>query len=231
MRLHAGEHRLAHPWEAVSIATWLKYPSERAPHVEAVDYLARAVDARGRLVTRRLLVCRTAVPGILAAAVRALEPGAAPGPAGVPALFVERSEVDPAARRATLSTRNVTLSRFLSLHETCVYEAETAAAGADSSATSPAPDEARAHPRPGPPPAAHGTVMRQEARVTASLPGLWAALRDAVEVACVSRFRANAHRGRAALEEAAARAAPHLSLSDGAPQPSVSPLERSSAAS
>lgn len=89
-------------------------------------------------------------------------------------LFYEQSQVDPTGRSIVLRSRNLTFCNLITVEETCRYE-----------------------PLPGDP---SRTSFRQEAAIR-SVTG-WAHIRNAIEEFCVSRFGANAVKGRLALEHA-----------------------------
>lgn len=86
----------------------------------------------------------------------------------------EISYVDPAAKKVTMCSTNLTWSNVLSVRETVVYQ-----------------------------PALHEpsttTEFNQEAKITA-LCGGWQKIKNKVEEASVERFRENAKRGREGFE-------------------------------
>lgn len=82
--------------------------------------------------------------------------------------------VDPERRKLVLKSRNVTLSHIMTVEETCTYE----------------PSETDTTEK---------TRFKQEASITAW--SGWSYIREALEDFSVSRFQANAAKGRAALEQ------------------------------
>lgn len=91
-------------------------------------------------------------------------------------LFYEKSEVDRTGRTLTLRSRNLTFCHLLVVEETCRYSQ-----AADGQAT----------------------ILKQEASIH-SRTG-WSQVANAVEEFILTRFHANAQRGRQALEAAIER--------------------------
>lgn len=105
---------LSHPWETVSIANWIKYPNQMAPHVTNVDYLSRRIDPlTGNLYTERLLSCKQNAPEFLIKMVGGQNSS----------IVYERSVVDLKGRRLVLKSSNLTFAHLLTVEETCTYEA------------------------------------------------------------------------------------------------------------
>lgn len=86
----------------------------------------------------------------------------------------EVSYVDPAVKKVTMCSTNLTWSNVLNVHETVVYQ---------PSSINPASK----------------TDFNQEAKITA-LCGGWQKIKNKVEDASVERFRENAKRGREGFE-------------------------------
>lgn len=86
----------------------------------------------------------------------------------------ETSYVDPAAKKVTMCSTNLTWSNALSVQETVVYQ------------PSPTHPESK-------------TLFRQEAKITA-LCGGWQKVRNGIEEFTVDRFGQNARRGREGFE-------------------------------
>lgn len=169
----------SYPWEAVTSANWIKYPNELTSHVIHVDYLSRTVDpSSGILTTERLLTCQQNIPSLISR----LSGGCNTS------MIYERSTVDPHKRILQLRSRNLTFSHLMAVEEICTYRPlhEEAVADCDR------------------PPR---TLFQQEARISSVAGGAaWASfLKNAVEEFCVTRFQANALKGRAALELALER--------------------------
>lgn len=89
----------------------------------------------------------------------------------------ETSYVDPAEKRVTMCSTNLTWSNMISVRETVVYQ----------------PDDSQSEP------GHERTKFEQEARITA-LCGGWQKMRSKIEEASVERFRENARRGREGFE-------------------------------
>jgi hypothetical protein len=83
----------------------------------------------------------------------------------------ETSYVDPASKKVTMTSSNMTWSNLLSVHETVVYQ----------------------------PLSERQTRFSQEAQITA-LCGGWQKVKNAVEEATVTRFSENARKGKEGFE-------------------------------
>ena len=143
------------------------------PHVTNVDYLSRRIDpATGHLYTERLLSCKQNVPEFILKLVGGQNSS----------IVYEKSVVNLEGRRLVLKSTNLTYSHLLTVEETCTYEALES-----KDESSEAPAESR-----------EWTKFTQEARISSF--SAWNYLRDSLEDFSVNRFQANAHKGRAALE-------------------------------
>lgn len=132
------------------------------PHVTNIDYLSRSIDPQtGFIYTERLITCRQNVPEFFAKLFGGHSTS----------MVLERSVVDPVAKKLVLKSKNVTLSHIMTVEETCTYDQL---------------DESQ-------------TRFRQEATITAQ--SGWSYIREALEEFSVNRFQTNAARGRAALEQ------------------------------
>lgn len=89
-------------------------------------------------------------------------------------LVYETSYVDPAAKKVTLCSMNITMSDLINVRETCVYQPSAAS-----------PD--------------NKTVFQQRAEVTA-LCGGWQKIRNSIEQFTVERFQQNALKGKEGFE-------------------------------
>ena len=161
-----------HPWETVSIANWIKYPNQMAPHVTNVDYLSRRIDTKtGHLHTERLLSCKQNVPEFILKLVGGQSSS----------IVYEKSEVDLEGKRLVLKSTNLTYSHLMTVEETCIYEAfkET-----DDKSPVESSNE--------------WTKFTQSANIRSF--SAWNYLRESLEDFSINRFQANAHKGRAALE-------------------------------
>lgn len=151
-------------WEEVSTANWRKYCpwNDQSTHVIAVDTVSRHVDAEtGILRTERLITCRQSAPKWLNSLMGATD---------VSHVF-ETSYVDPASKKVTMTSQNLTWSNILSVRETVVYQ----------------------------PLSAQRTQFIQDAKIIA-LCGGWQKVKNAVEEATVTRFSENAKKGKAGFE-------------------------------
>lgn len=83
----------------------------------------------------------------------------------------ETSYVDPASKKVTMTSQNMTFSNLVQVQETVVYQ----------------------------PLSAHRTQFLQEAKITA-LCGGWQKVKNAVEDATISRFSENAKKGKEGFE-------------------------------
>ena len=83
----------------------------------------------------------------------------------------ETSYVDPASKKVTMTSSNMTWSNLLSVHETVVYQ----------------------------PLSERQTKFEQEAKITA-LCGGWQKVKNAVEEATITRFSENAKKGKEGFE-------------------------------
>lgn len=167
-----------HPWETVSTANWIKYPNQVTPHVTNVDYLSRRIDPEtGNLYTERLLSCKQNVPDFILKLVGGQNSS----------IVYEKSMVDLKGRRLVLKSTNLTYSHLLTVEETCTYESLNEENYVKNNETT---DKLL--------PKHEWTKFTQEARISSF--SAWNYLRESLEDFSASRFQANAHKGRAALE-------------------------------
>ena len=144
-----------------------------APHVTNVDYLSRRIDpATGNLYTERLLSCKQNVPEFFLKLVGGQNSS----------IVYEKSVVDLEGRKLVLKSTNLTYSHLLTVEETCTYEAFAQNMN-DNDIDQLTHDS---------------TKFTQEARIRSF--SAWNYLRESLEDFSVNRFQANAHKGRAALE-------------------------------
>lgn len=168
------------PWNTVTTGSWLKYPSPITPHVTHVDYLSRHVDpVTGHLHTVRLLTCRQNAPEFI---VRLI------GGQNV-SMVLERSVVDRDNRTLTLQSRNLTYAHMMTVDELCIYEAHPTLIEDNGNGGGNGEGEGNGE----------WTRFTQEARIRSW--SSWSYLRESLEEFGVSRFQANAHKGRMALEQ------------------------------
>lgn len=163
MKLFEAQHVFNAPWNLVSVANWSKYPNKNCPHVTAVDVVDRRVDPNtGVLYTERIIKCKQSAP---AWAMKLL--------GGQEDTYIrEISEVDPNSRVLRMTSKNMSLSHFLTVQEVVTYK------------------PAQSDP--------HHTVFNQEAKVTAY--GFFSTLARKIEDMSVDRFKENAIKGRQGFE-------------------------------
>ncbi|KAJ3102178.1 hypothetical protein HDU97_000739 [Phlyctochytrium planicorne] len=184
-------------WSTVTAANWRKYPNELSSHVLSVDILSREVDSEtGILRTERLLCCRQNVPSILKNL-------------GLPipevAYFREISELDPERKEYTAKSVNLSMRSIMTVHETVIFRESTASHSPFDSTTNSNPSTSQSspthvqrntrtplngfdHPK---------TLFFQQAKFEAA--GFFTFARI-IEEAAASRFKANASKGKKALE-------------------------------
>lgn len=164
MKVFSNECTFNYSWEEVSTANWRKYCpwNDKSTHVIAVDTLSRYVDpVTGILRTERLITCRQSAPKWLNSLMGGNETSH----------VFETSYVDPASKKVTMTSQNMTFSNLVQVQETVVYQ----------------------------PLSAHRTQFLQEAKITA-LCGGWQKVKNAVEDATISRFSENAKKGKEGFE-------------------------------
>lgn len=99
-------------WQAVSLASWKKYPNPERPDVLSVDIIDKKFDPEtGTLTARRVVIMKDRrLPRILQ-----------PIFGGGYCICVEDSVVDPINKKMVLQARNVTFQNVASIDETCTY--------------------------------------------------------------------------------------------------------------
>lgn len=181
MKVFSNDCTFDYSWEEVSTANWRKYCpwNDKSTHVIAVDTLSRHVDPATGIVrlpspqphllhadcsqlrTERLITCKQSAPKWLATLMGGTETSH----------VFETSYVDPASKKVTMTSSNMTWSNILSVQETVVYQPLSAAK----------------------------TQFVQDAKITA-LCGGWQKVKNAVEEATVTRFSENARKGKEGFE-------------------------------
>lgn len=162
-------------WEEVSTSNWQKYGpwNEKTPHVIAVDTLSRTMDPdTGILRTERLITCRQNAPKWVTAILGGQDTS----------MVYETSYVDPAAKKLTMCSMNITLADLINVRETCTYQPSS-----DSSVSAPK------------------TQFTQRAEITA-LCGGWQKIKNSIEQFTVERFQQNAKAGKEGFEMVLERA-------------------------
>ncbi len=166
MKLFSAVHEFEYSWEEVSSANWQKYGpwNNKSEHVIAVDTLSRTLDPKTHILrTERLITCKQSAPQFVRTILGSQDTS----------LVYEVSYVDPAAKRVTMCSQNMTWSDLLSVQETVAY--------------TPTIGDAKT------------TRFEQTARVTA-LCGGWQRIKNTIEEVTVERFRQNAARGKEGFE-------------------------------
>jgi len=164
MKVFSNTETFDYSWEEVSTANWMKYCpwNDKSTHVIAVDTLSRHIDEKtGILRTERLITCKQSAPKWLLSMMGGNETS----------LVFETSYVDPATKKVTMCSTNLTFSNIINVQETVIYQ----------------------------PKSAHQTQFLQEAKITAVCGG-WQKIKNAVEEATVMRFKENAQKGKEGFE-------------------------------
>ena len=165
MKIFSTNHEFDYTWEEVSTANWRKYGpwNNKSSHVIGVDTVSRTLDPSTNILrTERLITCKQSTPQW----VRTILGGQDTS------LVYEVSYVDPAAKKVTMCSQNMTWSDLLSVQETVVYT---------------------------PSKIAGQTAFQQEAKIIA-LCGGWQKIKNTIEEFTVERFRQNAVKGREGFE-------------------------------
>ncbi|KAH6724643.1 PRELI-like family-domain-containing protein [Leptodontidium sp. MPI-SDFR-AT-0119] len=164
MKVFSNDCTFNYSWEEVSTANWNKYCpwNDKSTHVIAVDTISRSVDAdTGILRTERLITCKQSAPKWLNSLMGGNETSH----------VFETSYVDPASKKVTMISHNLTFSNIINVKETVIYQ----------------------------PLSATRTQFVQDAKITA-LCGGWQKVKNAVEDATVTRFSENARKGKEGFE-------------------------------
>jgi len=104
-------HTFIHPWNEISIANWLKYPSTERPDVLSVDMLKKNFDPNtGILTTTRLTILKSSLPSWLETIFGHCH-----------CLFLEEATVDPKKKIMILKARNITMKSIIHMQEICTY--------------------------------------------------------------------------------------------------------------
>uniref|UniRef100_T1J487 PRELI/MSF1 domain-containing protein n=1 Tax=Strigamia maritima TaxID=126957 RepID=T1J487_STRMM len=159
MKIWTSEHTFNHPWETVTQAAWRKYPNPMNPSVIGIDVVDRKVND-GVLSTHRLICTKWGLPNW----VNNLTGG------DKNCYVSEMSQVDPYNRIMTMESKNVSLSKYVSVDEKLTY--------------SPHPTNNDC------------TLLRQEAVVTVK----GVPLKSYLEERVTNSISTNANKGRLAME-------------------------------
>ncbi|XP_077227425.1 MSF1-like family protein [Tasmannia lanceolata] len=169
VRAYTQEYVYKHPWERVTSACWRKFTDpdnvRTLSHILEVDTLNRRLDSQtGRLYTTRSITVH------------------APGPWFIRKIIgqdichcVESTVVDARSRSMELTTRNVSLRKFLEVEERCWYN--------------PHPEN------PG-----EWTEFRQETSIRIKPLSALASMAEKIEQRCAERFLQNSVKGREVME-------------------------------
>jgi PRELI-like family len=185
MKVFESRCTFEYSWEEVSTANWRKYCpwNDKSTHVIATDTLSRTVDPETGIVssprlrrkkrtqltatqlrTERLIACQQSAPKWVTAIL---------GGNAVSYVY-ETSYVDPASKKVTMCSTNLTYSNVLSVRETVVYQ----------------PHQKSPESR---------TEFKQNAEIMA-LCGGWQKVKNGIEEFTVERFGQNAKKGREGFE-------------------------------
>ncbi|KAK9157769.1 hypothetical protein Scep_004343 [Stephania cephalantha] len=169
VKAYTQEHVYKHPWERVTSASWRKFtdPENKRilSHILDVDTLNHRLDPlSGNLYTTRAITVH------------------APGPWFLRRILgqdichcVESAVVDPRSRSMQVTTRNVSLERFVEVEERSWYEPH------------------REEPE-------RWTVCRQETSIRIKPLSALASMAEKVEQRCAERFLQNSAKGREVME-------------------------------
>ncbi|KAK6937105.1 PRELI/MSF1 domain [Dillenia turbinata] len=169
VKAYTQEHVYKHPWERVTSASWRKYvdPENKRilTHILEVDTLDRKLDpSSGMLYTTRALTIH------------------APGPWFIRKIIgqdichcVESTIVDAKSRSMELTTRNISLQKFVEVEEKVRYD--------------PHPNNPNAW-----------TVCRQQTSIRIKPLSALASMAEKVEQRCAERFLQNSAKGRDVME-------------------------------
>ncbi|KAJ8449502.1 hypothetical protein Cgig2_002299 [Carnegiea gigantea] len=169
VKAYKQEHVYKHPWERVTSASWRKFadPENKRTlsHILEVDTLNRKLEPEsGKLYTTRALTIHAPGPWFLHRIV------------GQDICHcVESTVVDARSKSMQLTTRNVSLQKFIEVEEKIRYD--------------PHPDNPTAW-----------TLCRQETSIKIKPLSALASMAEKVEQRCVERFLHNSAKGREVME-------------------------------
>lgn len=169
VKAYTQEHIYKHPWERVTSASWRKFadPENKRTlsHILEVDTLNNKLDPQtGMLHTLRAITVHT------------------PGPWFVRKIVgqdvchcVESTVVDPKSRSMQLTTRNISLEKFVEVEEKICYE-------------------------PSPQNPSGWTICKQQTSIRIKPFSALASMAEKVEQRCVDKFLQNSVKGREVME-------------------------------
>mmetsp|Transcript_22164 Transcript_22164/g.30916 ORF Transcript_22164/g.30916 Transcript_22164/m.30916 type:complete len:221 (-) Transcript_22164:1075-1737(-) len=112
VKIENTNHIFQHPWEAIAVASWFKYPNPARPDVEQIDFIRRHFDPEtGILYTTRLTTMKLAIPSILQWVF-----GCNPR-----VYFLEDAMIDPKNDKMVLRARNLSFNNLVLMEEMCTY--------------------------------------------------------------------------------------------------------------
>ncbi|KAJ7947530.1 protein slowmo-like [Quillaja saponaria] len=168
VKAYSQEYVYKHPWDRVTSASWRKFadPENKRvlSHILEVDTLSRKLDPTGKLYTTRAITVH------------------APGPWFVSKIVgqdichcVESTVVDVQSRSMQLTTRNISLQKFIEVEEKIRYD--------------PHPDNPTGW-----------TICQQETRIRIKPLSALASMAEKVEQKCAEKFVQNSAKGREVME-------------------------------
>eukprot|EP01134_Creolimax_fragrantissima_P004903 CFRG4903T1 len=166
MKFWESRHEFPHPWEKVTQASWRKYNIPLSvvllPHVRGTDVIDRRVSEQGVMHSTRLFTVESIIPSWIRPIIGVQESCG---------YVYETSEVDPKERTMVMKSKNITLSNFVSVEETCTYTVD--------------PDDK------------NKTLFRQECCINANI----SYLASRAENAVMDSFKKSAKKGRDTMEK------------------------------
>ncbi|XP_061363860.1 uncharacterized protein LOC133307374 [Gastrolobium bilobum] len=169
VKAYTQEYMYKHPWERVSCASWRKFADKEnkriLSHILDVDTLNRSLDpSSGKLYATRVITVHC------------------PGPWFVRKIIgqdichcLESTVVDARSRSMQLTSRNISLQKFIDVEEKIRYD--------------PHPDNPTGW-----------TICHQETRIRIKPLSTLASMAEKVEQRCADRFLQNSFKGREVME-------------------------------
>ncbi|CAK9182461.1 unnamed protein product [Ilex paraguariensis] len=169
VKAYSQEHTFKHPWERVTSASWRKFsdPENKRTlsHIVEVDTLNRRLDPQsGKLYTTRAIAIHAPGPWFLRKIV------------GQDICHcVESTVVDAQFRSMQLTTRNISMQKFVEVEERIRYD--------------PHPDNTNGW-----------TICRQETSIRIKPLSALASMAEKIEQKCAEKFQQNSVKGREVME-------------------------------
>ncbi|CAN1198798.1 Protein slowmo homolog [Linum perenne] len=169
VKAYTQEHVYKHPWERVTSASWRKFsdPENKSTlkHILNVDTLNHKLDTQtGKLYTTRAITIHTPGPWFIRKMV-----------GQEMCNCVESTVVDGRTRSMQLTTRNISLDKFIEVEEKIQYE--------------PHPDNPSGW-----------TVCKQQTSIQIKPLSTLASMAEKLEQKCADRFMQNSVKGREVME-------------------------------